>query len=338
MRATPPSRRMSAGTRSSAITATAPASSAMRACSASTTSMITPPLSISASPVLSRGVALSPSVAPVMRSPPMLAAGRRSGPARARDRPRSAAGPRASCDSGPSDDARCSIRLSLPPRLVAFRNSRTREATVSAPARPPVDLDREHAAERPHLAPRDRVPRVGREPGIVDAPRARMALDRRGQRERVRATGARTRTASVRSPRSTSQELKGEATAPSSVRSSRSRSSCRRARPKTSAPPCTSLWPPRYLVVECSTTSAPSASGCCSAGVAKVPSTSSCAPRACAISASRARSTTFISGFDGLSAQTRRVAGVSALLDRVEVGHRDRGRRQSPSAGRCRGR
>ena len=34
MRATPPSRRMSEGTRSSAITATAPASSAMRACSA----------------------------------------------------------------------------------------------------------------------------------------------------------------------------------------------------------------------------------------------------------------------------------------------------------------
>jgi hypothetical protein len=34
MRATPPSRRMSAGTRSSAITAHAPESSAMRACSA----------------------------------------------------------------------------------------------------------------------------------------------------------------------------------------------------------------------------------------------------------------------------------------------------------------
>eukprot|EP00967_Tisochrysis_lutea_P121985 scaffold201487_cov28-Tisochrysis_lutea.AAC.1 len=42
-RATPPSRLMSAGMRSSAITATAPASSAMRACSPSTTSMITPP-------------------------------------------------------------------------------------------------------------------------------------------------------------------------------------------------------------------------------------------------------------------------------------------------------
>src|SRR3954452_17104234 len=56
MRATPPSRRMSAGTRSSAMTAHAPASSAIRACSASVTSMITPPLSISARPPLTRMV------------------------------------------------------------------------------------------------------------------------------------------------------------------------------------------------------------------------------------------------------------------------------------------
>ncbi len=59
MRATPPSARMSAGTRSSAITAQAPVSSAIRACSAVVTSMITPPLSISASPVLTRNVARS---------------------------------------------------------------------------------------------------------------------------------------------------------------------------------------------------------------------------------------------------------------------------------------
>src|SRR4051812_39591453 len=59
IRATPPSRRMSAGTRSSAITADAPASSAIFACSASTTSMMTPPLSISARPALTRKVASS---------------------------------------------------------------------------------------------------------------------------------------------------------------------------------------------------------------------------------------------------------------------------------------
>src|SRR5690348_7381064 len=59
MRATPPWTRMSAGTRSSAITATAPASSAIFACSASTTSMITPPFSISARPLLTRIVPYS---------------------------------------------------------------------------------------------------------------------------------------------------------------------------------------------------------------------------------------------------------------------------------------
>ncbi len=59
MRATPPSLRMSDGTRSSAITAAAPAASAMRACSGVTTSMITPPFSISASPAFTRNVAVS---------------------------------------------------------------------------------------------------------------------------------------------------------------------------------------------------------------------------------------------------------------------------------------
>src|SRR6266542_2518637 len=54
MRATPPSALMSAGTRSSAMTAHAPASSAIRAWSALVTSMITPPLSISARPPFTR--------------------------------------------------------------------------------------------------------------------------------------------------------------------------------------------------------------------------------------------------------------------------------------------
>src|SRR5690242_11380667 len=54
MRATPPSARICAGTRSSAMTDTAPAFSAISACLASVTSMMTPPLSISARPVLRR--------------------------------------------------------------------------------------------------------------------------------------------------------------------------------------------------------------------------------------------------------------------------------------------
>src|SRR3954462_2084626 len=59
MRATPPSLRMSDGTRSRAITAAAPAASAILAWSGVTTSMITPPFSISASPALTRNVAVS---------------------------------------------------------------------------------------------------------------------------------------------------------------------------------------------------------------------------------------------------------------------------------------
>src|SRR6266550_4352299 len=51
--------RMSAGTLSSGMTATAPASSAIRACSAVVTSMITPPFSISARPLLTRIVPIS---------------------------------------------------------------------------------------------------------------------------------------------------------------------------------------------------------------------------------------------------------------------------------------
>src|SRR5436190_13731321 len=54
MRATPPSARICAGTRSSAITDTAPALSAISACSAFVTSIITPPFNISARPVLRR--------------------------------------------------------------------------------------------------------------------------------------------------------------------------------------------------------------------------------------------------------------------------------------------
>src|ERR1035441_4277094 len=60
MRATPPSARICAGTRSRAMTATAPARSAISACFAVVTSMMTPPLSISARPVFRRRLVLCP--------------------------------------------------------------------------------------------------------------------------------------------------------------------------------------------------------------------------------------------------------------------------------------
>src|SRR5689334_3827277 len=64
MRATPPCARICAGTRSRAITAAAPAFSAISAWRASVTSMITPPLSISANPVFRRRPALPLSTVP----------------------------------------------------------------------------------------------------------------------------------------------------------------------------------------------------------------------------------------------------------------------------------
>src|SRR5579872_5909300 len=60
MRATPPSARICAGTRSRAMTATAPALSAMVACAGVVTSIMTPPLSISARPVLRRRLVVLP--------------------------------------------------------------------------------------------------------------------------------------------------------------------------------------------------------------------------------------------------------------------------------------
>ncbi len=86
IRATPPEARMSAGTRSSAMTATAPASSAIFAWSGVTTSMMTPPLSIWARPFLVAQVDVSRVMwlwlrTPALGLPAMLAPG--SSPVRA---------------------------------------------------------------------------------------------------------------------------------------------------------------------------------------------------------------------------------------------------------------
>ena len=75
-------------------------------------------------------------------------------------------------------------------------------------------------------------------------------------------------------------------------------------------PPTTSEWPPRYFVVEWTTTSAPSESGRCRYGVAKVLSTTVRAPRSAAKPATAAMSTIDSSGFDGVSTHTIFVSGV----------------------------
>src|SRR5436309_1336435 len=88
IRATPPSRRMSAGTRSSAITDVAPASSAIFACSAVVTSMITPPLSISARPMCFLSAILSSSSSAMSKPPYVYTTGTVAGSSRPRPRDR----------------------------------------------------------------------------------------------------------------------------------------------------------------------------------------------------------------------------------------------------------
>ena len=67
-----------------------------------------------------------------------------------------------------------------------------------------------------------------------------------------------------------------------------------------------------YLVVECTTMSAPSSSGCCRYGLANVLSTTSSPSTACAASAIARMSSTFSSGFVGVSIQT--MAGRSVAM------------------------
>ncbi len=66
MRATPPAARISDGTRSKAMTATAPAASAIFACSTLATSIITPPFCICAIPRLTNVVPFSMIHTPLM--------------------------------------------------------------------------------------------------------------------------------------------------------------------------------------------------------------------------------------------------------------------------------
>jgi hypothetical protein len=114
------------------------------------------------------------------------------------------------------------------------------------------------------------------------------------------------RTASVLIPRSTSQQSNGPGTAPSDFCRNCNRSATVGSL-VAAKPPTTSECPPRYFVVECTTMSAPSSSGRCRYGVAKVLSTTTIAPAACAASAAARMSITFRRGFVGVSSQTMRV-------------------------------
>src|SRR5205807_1651360 len=103
----------------------------------------------------------------------------------------------------------------------------------------------------------------------------------------------------------------GEGTAPTTFWWKRS-VDARSSSSSITAPPTTSLCPPRYFVELCTTMSAPSDSGFCRHGVAKVLSTTVIAPRAWAMSVTALMSTSRSSGFVGDSSQTILVRSVIA--------------------------
>ncbi len=121
---------------------------------------------------------------------------------------------------------------------------------------------------------------------------------------RADADSCRTRTCNVRMPRISSAASKGASTAPRLVRMRAAFSNTSSFRAKASAPARTSEWPLRYLVAECMTMSAPSASGRVRTGVATVESTPSSAPASCAIDATAAMSLTPHMGLAGVSIHT----------------------------------
>ena len=152
-----------------------------------------------------------------------------------------------------------------------------------------AQLDREHAAEAAHLAARELVPRMLRQAGVVDARDLGAARRRNSATRAALRSCSRMRRASVFAPRSVSQASHGPGTPPVALRVNWSRFASSSSS-TTMAPPITSECPPMYLVVECRATCAPSASGFWRKGVAKVLSTTSCAPRRRAISPQAAMS------------------------------------------------
>src|SRR3954465_2127516 len=103
-------------------------------------------------------------------------------------------------------------------------------------------------------------------------------------------------------------ESQGEGTPPQVVWTSRPRAKNSDPLFAMTAPPVTSEWPPRYLVVECMTKSQPRSSGRCTIG-AQVLSHAHDAPAVRAISATAEMSVIFRSGFEGVSVQMSFVVG-----------------------------
>ena len=187
---------------------------------------------------------------------------------------------------GQLPDLSCARRARPPPRRSTRGTRPSRRSRTSGARRP-------RARGGPAGPGRGRAPTAGGRRGTRRP---------RGRSRSARACAA--RASSARAGRATSRTGPGRRRASSGGRRAARRSSGRSSRRSRRS---RSEWPPRYFVVEWTTMSAPSSSGRWRYGVAKVLSTATTAPAACAASATARMSTTFSSGFVGVSSQTRRV-------------------------------
>ena len=204
----------------------------------------------------------------------------------------------------------CSMRDSTPPRDSARVKTRVRATTSRAACSPAARV-------KETMPPKSRIWRAASSwPGWSGRPGHRTRSTA-GCSARTAATAAAfsqwrsMRTPSVLRPRRTRKQSSGPGTAPTAFWRKRSRSATASSL-VPAKPPTTSEWPPRYLVVEWTTTWAPRARGFCRYGVAKVLSTTQRASRSAAKAAVSSMSTSDSSGLDGVSTQTIFVWGVHA--------------------------
>jgi len=196
------------------------------------------------------------------------------------------------------------------PRSMAAVRCRLIPASSSAPRIPRLPAPQAQACRRIHRSSgvsrrRGRGGWAGREMApqeSADAPPApRRSSARSGRHARPAGTRSACRAAAGR-PRSCRESRRCRCAPPTSLCQNSS------VRAVVSDPAITSLWPFKYLVAECMTRSAPSASGRVRTGVAAVLSTASRPPTAWAISAAPAMSVIGHNGLAGVSIHTSRVA------------------------------
>ena len=171
------------------------------------------------------------------------------------------------------------------------------------------ELEGHDGAEAGLLTPCDLVPGVRRQAWEVDLATCGCCASQVRELERIARMHREARVQRAQPPQR-QEAIEGRAGEPQTV-GPPAELLVQLRRPAITAPPTTSLWPLMYLVVECTTRSAPSLSGCCQAGDRKVLSTTTSAPAALPSIATAAISVSRSSGLLGVSTHSI-AAGLAA--------------------------